>query len=38
MMGLMKNKFLPAAPLKSTVHSDLAPSVDMVRISLLNAS
>jgi len=31
MMGLMKNKFLPAAPLKCNVHSDLAPSVDMLR-------
>ena len=30
MMGLMKSKFLPAAPLKTKVHSDLAPSVDMV--------
>ena len=32
MMGLMKSKFLPAAPLKTKVHSDLAPSVDMVCI------
>lgn len=31
MMGLMKSKFLPAAPLKTKVHSDLAPSVDMLR-------
>jgi len=30
-MGLAKSKFLPAAPLKNKVHSDLAPSVDMLR-------
>ena len=32
MMGLARSKFLPAAPLKNKVHSDLSSSVDMVRL------